>query len=88
MRNSSIEKISFLHASMLIISAVGVFNHVTIIPILLQASERDAWVATLFAGFVLLCCTPLLMFVIRRTQKHREESLPRLQTAATANQIQ
>ncbi|MCM3494630.1 endospore germination permease [Paenibacillus sp. FSL M7-1455] len=40
-------KISLLQGYMLILMAIGILNHVIIIPLLLTASKRDAWVSVL-----------------------------------------
>ncbi|CAM3657244.1 endospore germination permease [Cohnella lubricantis] len=40
-------KISLLQGYMLILMAIGILNHVIIIPLLLTASKRDAWVTVL-----------------------------------------
>ncbi|WP_231571356.1 GerAB/ArcD/ProY family transporter [Gordoniibacillus kamchatkensis] len=40
-------KISLLQGYMLILMAIGILNHVIIIPLLLTASQRDAWISVL-----------------------------------------
>ncbi len=42
-------KISLLHACLLMIAAIAIPLHVTIVPVLLHASGRDAWLAELTA---------------------------------------
>ncbi|WP_219836878.1 endospore germination permease [Paenibacillus sp. R14(2021)] len=42
-------KITSFQLSMLLITFIGVSNHVILIPILLDTSNRDAWVSVLFA---------------------------------------
>lgn len=48
-------KISLLQGYMLILMAIGILNHVIIIPLLLTATKRDAWVSVL----VVLAASPV-----------------------------
>lgn len=52
-------------------SAVGILDHVIVIPILLQTAARDAWVSVLVSSIVLLIWIPFLYFVMKRSdQQH------------------
>ncbi|WP_313639970.1 GerAB/ArcD/ProY family transporter, partial [Paenibacillus sp.] len=42
--------ISFIQSVMIIMLSTGLLNHVIIIPILLDAAKRDAWISVLLAG--------------------------------------
>ena len=42
-------RISIVQISLLIMTAIGLKNHVTVIPHLLAASKRDAWISVIFA---------------------------------------
>ncbi len=65
------ESISILQASMLIITAVGILDHVLIIPVLFQHARRDAWFSIALAGIPLLIWTLLLYFIMKRSgQQH------------------
>jgi len=48
-------KVSLLQGYMLILMAIGIFNHVIIIPLLLSAAERDAWISVL----VVMAASPI-----------------------------
>ncbi|MBO7743490.1 endospore germination permease [Paenibacillus sp. MWE-103] len=43
------DKITPFQLSMLLITFIGISNHVILIPILLDAAKRDAWISVLFA---------------------------------------
>jgi spore germination protein (amino acid permease) len=60
-----------LQTSMLLITVVGIVDHVIIIPMLLQSAGRDSWVSTLLSGMLLFLWTALLYVIIKKTeQKH------------------
>jgi spore germination protein (amino acid permease) len=62
---SANNKISLLQGYIIILTAIGVLNHVIIIPLLLTASKRDAWVsvlATLAVSPVWIAC---LSYIIK-----------------------
>jgi spore germination protein (amino acid permease) len=58
-------KISLLQGYMLILMATGILNHVIIIPLLLSASKRDAWVAVLATLVVSPVWIACLTYIIR-----------------------
>ncbi|MFH0068275.1 endospore germination permease [Peribacillus sp. NPDC056705] len=58
-------KISTVQLSLIMMTAVGLKNHVTILPHLLQAAKRDAWISVLLAlGLILIWC--FLLFYIHK----------------------
>ncbi|MBT2614509.1 MULTISPECIES: endospore germination permease [unclassified Bacillus (in: firmicutes)] len=58
-------KISTLQLSLIVITAVGLKNHVTILPHLLPSAKRDGWISVLLAlGLILIWC--LLLFYIHK----------------------
>ncbi|WP_368505412.1 endospore germination permease [Alkalihalophilus sp. As8PL] len=65
----SSDSVSLIAVILLTITSVGLFNHVTVIPVLIEAVGRDAWVSVLLAGFVTLCWIPLLYFVMRKSKQ-------------------
>ncbi len=46
----SVGSISILHVIFLSMTVIGLKNHVTIIPPLLDVAKRDGWLSVLFAG--------------------------------------
>ncbi|WP_126425421.1 GerAB/ArcD/ProY family transporter [Brevibacillus marinus] len=61
------DAIGMLQASMLIITAIGILDHVIIIPLLLEAAGRDSWFAVLLAGILLHVWIPLIFFIMKRS---------------------
>ncbi|TMW70892.1 GerAB/ArcD/ProY family transporter [Alteribacter natronophilus] len=61
------ETISIFHASLLLITSVGVLNHVVILPALLNAGKRDAWMSILLCLPLLFVWFALLIVISRRT---------------------
>ncbi|USK76185.1 GerAB/ArcD/ProY family transporter [Peribacillus frigoritolerans] len=59
-------KISIVQLSLIVITAVGLKNHVTILPHLLPSAKRDGWISVLLAlGLILIWC--LLLFYIHKS---------------------
>ncbi|MEW5549550.1 endospore germination permease [Peribacillus frigoritolerans] len=59
-------KISTVQLSLIVITAVGLKNHVTILPHLLPSAKRDGWISVLLAlGLILIWC--LLLFYIHKS---------------------
>lgn len=67
-------KPSILQASMMIMLAVGLSNHVFIIPALLATARRDAWISVLLSAAPLILMSLLLYSISRIT---RGQSLSR-----------
>ena len=57
-----------------IILAVGLMNHVMVIPPLLHEAKRDAWISVLFSMLPYLAWTTLLYFIMRKT--HQQHLFP------------
>lgn len=62
------DSISIVQMSLLIMTAVGLKNHVTVIPHLLVAAGRDAWLSILFALAVMIVWAVMLIYVHKTTQ--------------------
>ncbi|OUM94168.1 MAG: hypothetical protein A9Z00_00660 [Thermobacillus sp. ZCTH02-B1] len=59
-------------AAMILITSGGILNHVIIIPMLLRAAGRDAWLSVLLAGAVQLAVwIPLILFIMKRSRQQR-----------------
>lgn len=65
-------KPTLLQASMIMMLAVGMTNHVFIIPALLQTAGRDAWISLILSGPFVLFFVLLLLFI---SKAMGEESL-------------
>ncbi len=60
-----------LQMTMIIMSSVGLINHVLIIPVLLDNAGRDAWISVLFITIPFLVWTLLIFFIMKRSgQRH------------------
>lgn len=64
-----LETITILQASMILITAIGIVDHVIILPALLQSARRDAWVSTLLSGILFLCWIPLILYIMRKSRQ-------------------
>ncbi|MFA1713415.1 endospore germination permease [Peribacillus frigoritolerans] len=59
-------KISTVQLSLIVITAVGLKNHVTILPHILPSAKRDGWISVLLAlGLILIWC--LFLFYIHKS---------------------
>lgn len=67
---SQVVKISVLHVILLSMTVIGLKNHVTILPGILEFAKRDGWISVLIALIVVI---PWLYIVWR---VHRKESSP------------
>ncbi|WP_339264617.1 endospore germination permease [Geobacillus sp. FSL K6-3411] len=65
------QPLSALQLLFMIMLSVGLMNHVIIIPFMLEAAHRDAWIAALGALGGLLLWLPLLYFTIRQLNGER-----------------
>jgi spore germination protein (amino acid permease) len=69
-------------------SSVGLINHVLIIPVLLDNSGRDAWVAVLFMFIPFFIWTLLLFFIMKRSgQRHLIDWISERCGAIVANSV-
>ena len=62
------DAISIVQVSLLIMTAIGLKNHVTVIPHLLAASKRDAWLTVIFALVSLIVWSILLVYIHKSTK--------------------
>ncbi|MFJ7829720.1 endospore germination permease [Peribacillus sp. NPDC097284] len=60
-------KISTVQLSLIIMTAVGLKNHVTILPHLLPAAKRDGWITVLISFFLIVGWCVLLYFIHKAT---------------------
>ncbi|MFJ7745744.1 endospore germination permease [Peribacillus sp. NPDC097295] len=60
-------KISTVQLSLIIMTAVGLKNHVTILPHLLPAAKRDGWITVLISFFLILGWCVLLSYIHKAT---------------------
>ncbi|MEY2372703.1 GerAB/ArcD/ProY family transporter [Lysinibacillus capsici] len=59
----SVGSISILHVIFLSMTVIGLKNHVTIIPPLLDVAKRDGWLSVLFAGGIVFFWLFLLVYI-------------------------
>lgn len=64
-----IEKVSFFNLTLLFIMSVGLLNHVTIIPALLETAKRDAWLSILAAAFIFSLWVYLVVYISKGTEQ-------------------
>ncbi|MEK4627472.1 endospore germination permease [Solibacillus sp. FSL R7-0682] len=62
----NIESISILHIIFLSMTVIGLKNHVTIIPSLLNGAGRDAWMSVIVATILLIPWLLLLLFIQKK----------------------
>lgn len=60
------QTISLLQMSLILIGSTGLVNHVIIIPMVLDISGRDSWIAILFSSVSFLFILPILYFIQKR----------------------
>lgn len=59
--------IGILHVIFLSMTVIGLKNHVTILPPLLDTAQRDGWLSVLFAAVILFFWLFLLVYVQKNT---------------------
>ncbi|TCP59209.1 spore germination protein (amino acid permease) [Tumebacillus sp. BK434] len=65
------ERISTLQMAMILISFVGISDHVVIIPVLLRTGGRDAWISVLAAALLMALWILLLHLIMKKSgQQH------------------
>lgn len=67
--NNTKGKISLFQSFLLIITAVGIINHVTVIPLLLDAAGRDSWLAVFISGALLILLIPGFNMIQKNIEK-------------------
>ncbi|MGE7985507.1 endospore germination permease [Lysinibacillus fusiformis] len=65
----SVGSISILHVIFLSMTVIGLKNHVTIIPPLLDAAKRDGWLSVLFAGGIIFFWLFLLVYIQKKSKQ-------------------
>ncbi len=64
--SQSHKSLTRLQLVMLVLTTAGVLDHVIILPLLLRNAQRDAWVAVLIGGAILVGSVPALTWVSHR----------------------
>ncbi|MFC5467572.1 endospore germination permease [Cohnella suwonensis] len=62
-------RINVVQSMFLLILAVGITNHVLIVPLMLNASHRDSWISALYAIPPLVLWTSLIYFIMKTTKQ-------------------
>nr|WP_295970706.1 endospore germination permease [uncultured Bacillus sp.] len=62
------DAVSIVQISLLLMTAVGLKNHVTVIPHLLAVAKRDAWLSVLFALVSIITWSLLAIYIHKVTQ--------------------
>ncbi|MBB6282431.1 GerAB/ArcD/ProY family transporter [Geobacillus subterraneus] len=65
------QPLSALQVLCMVMLSVGLMNHVIVIPFMLEAAHRDAWIAALGALGGLLIWLPLLYFILKQLNGER-----------------
>lgn len=65
----SVGSISILHVIFLSMTVIGLKNHVTIIPPLLDVAKRDGWLSVLFAGGIIFFWLFLLVYIQSKSKQ-------------------
>ncbi|MFJ7666262.1 endospore germination permease [Lysinibacillus sp. NPDC097195] len=70
--------ISILHVVFLAMTVIGLKNHVTIMPPLLEVAERDSWLSVLFTTIIMFPWLFLLVYIHRKSnQEPLKDWLPK-----------
>ncbi|MFL0504902.1 endospore germination permease [Ureibacillus sp. 179-F W5.1 NHS] len=65
-------KISLLHVVFLVMTFIGLKNHVTILPPILETAKRDGWASVILAAFIIF---PLLFLIIYIQNKSNQQPM-------------
>ena len=60
------QKITVLQVIFIIMISTGLMNHVIVIPVLLDKSGRDAWIAVLVAGVPFLAWSAIIFYIYKK----------------------
>ncbi|MBO8172156.1 MAG: endospore germination permease [Bacillaceae bacterium] len=63
--NQPERSISLLQTSLLIIAGIGILNHVTLIPPLLESAGRDSWMSVLVSFMIYLIWILLILYIMK-----------------------
>lgn len=66
---NQVSKITILQMIMILSLTIGLANHVTVMPLLLQTANKDAWIGVIIAFFILLLWILILYFIISKSQQ-------------------
>lgn len=61
------QTVNFLQISLVLIGSIGIINHVIMIPMLLDSSGRDSWIAILFSGLIYMLWIPFVFVIHKNT---------------------
>lgn len=62
------DAISIIQASLLIMTAIGLKNHVTVIPHLIGTAKRDAWISVIVGLVIIIVWSIILVYLHKATQ--------------------
>lgn len=79
--------ISMLHIIFLTMTVIGLKNHVTIIPAILNVAGRDGWISVLSATMVLLPWIVLLLYIHKKTNMEPMKVWLRQKTGKVSSSI-
>ncbi|MDP5276680.1 GerAB/ArcD/ProY family transporter [Chengkuizengella axinellae] len=66
---SNTDFISPTQLMLLMITSVGLINHVLIIPVLLETAQRDAWISVLINLIIYSIWIPIIIYIKKRTKQ-------------------
>ena len=66
MKNTTI---TFFQTVMILMLAIGLMNHVIVLPILMDVAKRDAWISVLMSGLAAILWAVVLYSVLTKTRK-------------------
>ncbi|MDQ0272849.1 GerAB/ArcD/ProY family transporter [Cytobacillus purgationiresistens] len=62
-----VKSITALQATLVLIMSIGLMNHVIVLPSVLGAAGRDAWVSLLLVGVLYMLWLPMVYWIIKKT---------------------
>lgn len=65
----NVGSISILHVVFLAMTVIGLKNHVTIMPPLLEVAERDSWLSVIFTSLIMFPWLFLLVYIHRKSKQ-------------------
>lgn len=61
------QTVNFIQIAIMFFGGIGILNHVLVIPLVLDASHRDAWISILATALIYFIWIPFLYFIHRKT---------------------
>ncbi|MEK4252704.1 GerAB/ArcD/ProY family transporter [Ureibacillus sp. FSL K6-2830] len=61
-------KISILHVIFLCLTSIGLKNHVTLLPPILETAKRDGWITVILTGIVIFPWILMIIFIQKKSQ--------------------